>query len=137
MAGEKIDYARLRAFLTRLDTALHRPGVLFLLGGSSLTWRGLKQDSADVDLALAEGEPDPLPLLDAIEVAADFVEAIVDVIRRDTVDVGNMLAAGLIDCAALYQHFESVLARIPRGVSRSDKEDFRRKVETFYAQHCE
>lgn len=62
MAGKKVDLARLRAFLTRLDAALDRPGVLFLLGRSSLTWRGLKQDTADIDLALLEDEPDPIPL---------------------------------------------------------------------------
>lgn len=55
---------------------------------------------------------------------------------RDVADVSAMLAAGLIDCAQLRHHFEAVRARFPRGVSRSDKEDFKRKVETFYRQHC-
>ena len=181
MAAKKVDYARLRAFLTRLDAALNRPGVLFLLGGSSLTWRGVKEYSIDIDVALPEGEQDPASLLDAIDVAGDFVEALVDVIRmgetlplpdgyeeraelaeqferltvyhfdpysiaitklarsesRDVVDVSNMLLAGLIECGALRRHFESALAGFRRGVSRSDKEDFKRKVEAFYHQHCE
>lgn len=180
MAGKKVDYKLLRTFLTRLDESLDRPGVLFLLGGSSLTWRGIKDYSADIDLALAEGETDPVPLLDAIDRATDFIEAIVDVIRmgetlplpegyaeraelaetfahlrlyhfdpysialtklarsegRDIADVSSMLNAGLIDCTSLRHHFESVSTRIPRGVSRSDREDFKRKVETFYQQHC-
>ncbi len=181
MPVKRINQEHLRAFLTRLDELLDRPGVIFLLGGSSLTWRGLKQFSADIDIALAEDEPDPEPLRDAIERATDFIEAIVDVIRmgenlplpdnyadraelavkfknltvyhfdpysialtklarseaRDIADVSSMLHAGLINCAALHQHFESVAGRFPRGVSRSDREDFRRKVEAFYHQHCE
>ncbi len=181
MAGKKvIDYERLRAFLIRLDASLERPGVLFLLGGSSLTWRGIKPYSTDIDVALDDNEADPLPLLDAIDQAGDFIEAMVDVIRlggnlplpegyadraefaekfnllsvyhfdpysialtklarfqtRDVADVSGMLNAGLIDCTSLHHHFESVLTRIPRGVSRSDREDFKRKVETFYQQHC-
>lgn len=180
MAGQPVDQERLLAFLKRLDAALNRPGVLFLLGGSSLIWRGIKTESLDIDLALAEDEPDPLPLLEAITVAGDFIEALVDVIRmseslplpvgyadraelaarfeqltvyhfdpysvaltklarsaqKDVRDVGSMLKAGLIDCATLRAHFASVLARYQRRVTRGDWEDFQRKFETFYRQHC-
>jgi hypothetical protein len=59
----KIDRVLLRAFLTRLDESLSRPGVLFLRGGSSLTWRGVKEFSLDINLFLAKDEPEPVPLV--------------------------------------------------------------------------
>jgi hypothetical protein len=180
MAGKTVDKARLQAFLQRLSDLLDRPGVVFLLGGSALTWLDIKRESFDVDLSLAEDEPDPVPLLDAIMGAGDFIEANVDVMRmhellplpdgyaeraelvasfgdlkvynfdpysialtklvrsaqKDIRDVTAMLNAGLIDCPTLHLQFESVLARYQRRVSRGDWEDFKRKVETFYQQHC-
>lgn len=39
---KKFDRLLLRAFLTRPDESLDRPGVVFLLGRSSPTWRGVK-----------------------------------------------------------------------------------------------
>jgi hypothetical protein len=181
MAGRPIDKKRLQAFLKRLSESLNRPGVIFLLGGSSLTWLEVKRDSIDVDLALAEDESDPVPLLEAIAAAGDFIEAVVDVMRphemlplpegyaermelaaqfgpltvylfdpysialtklarsaaKDTLDVGGMLQAGLIDCATLRHHFDSVLARYQRRVARGDWEDLQRKFDAFYSRHCQ
>lgn len=180
---KQIDKQLLRAFLTRLDESLDRPGVVFLLGGSSLVWRDIKKYSMDIDLALAGDEPDPIVLLDAIDRAQDFIETTVDIIRmgetmplpddfgsraekvedlnlrfltvrhfdpysialtklnrseqRDFSDVGAMVGSGLIDCAELRHHAESVAKRFPRGTSRPDKDDFRRKVDGFIRQFCE
>ncbi len=55
---------------------------------------------------------------------------------RDTIDVSGMIRASVIDCATLHAHYESVLARYKRRVTRGDWMDFQRKVETFYAAHC-
>lgn len=181
MAGKPIDKKRLGAFLERLSIFLERPSTIFLLGGSSLTWRGVKGESIDVDLALAEDEADPIPILDAISSASDFIEANADVMRlndllplpegyadraepagkfglltvfhfdpysvaltklarsaaKDTRDVGGMIQAGIIDCATLHAHFESVLSRYKRRVTRGDWADFQRKFEVFYNEHCQ
>lgn len=180
MAGRMIDQARLGAFLQRLGDLLDRPGVIFLLGGSSLTWHGVKRETADVDIGLDEAEADPVPLLDAATQAADLIEARLDVMRmtellplpegyaeraeeaielgnlrvyhfdpysialtklarsaeKDIIDVAAMLRAGLIDCAMLRHHFESVLARYRRHSQRPKIEDFQRKFEAFYGAHC-
>jgi len=176
MAGQPINKKRLQAFLKRLSELLKRPGVIFLLGGSSLTWLDVKQDSIDVDLALAEDEADPIPILDAIAGAGDFIEVIrpqellplpegyadrmemaarfgsltvylfdpysialtklARSVAKDTLDVSQMLQAGLIDCATLQHHFDSVLTRYQRRVTRGDWEDLKRKFEAFHNQYC-
>ena len=181
MAGRSIDKRRLESFLRRMSDLLDRPSKIFLLGGSSLTWRGIKSESIDVDLALLENESDPIPILDAITSASDFIEANTDVMRlgdllplpegyaeraehaadfdrltvyhfdpysialtklarsatKDLNDIDGMLRAGVIDCATLHHHFESVLERYKRKASRGDWADFQRKVEKFYNEHCE
>ncbi len=181
MAGKPIDKARLQIFLQRLGEVMaDHPGVVFLLGGSALTWLTVKAISIDIDVSLAEDEPDPIPLLDAIVMAGDFVEATADVVRiadllplpegyaeraifagqfgrvsvycfdpysialtklarsanKDVRDVSAMLRAGLVECSALHEHFESVLLRYQQRASRADWQDFKRKVETFYQRHC-
>jgi len=55
---------------------------------------------------------------------------------RDVDDVDSMLKSDLIDCAALRRHSESVLQRLQHSANRSDREDFRRKVDAFYREHC-
>ena len=59
MVGKRVDKSRLELFLQRLGAALQRPGVLFLVGGSALTWLGVKEFSTDIDVALAADAPDP------------------------------------------------------------------------------
>jgi len=56
---------------------------------------------------------------------------------RDVVDVSNMVEAGVINCDDLERHFESAFARFPQASNRSDRDDFRRKVDAFRRQHCE
>ncbi|MBI5714902.1 MAG: hypothetical protein HZC38_16000 [Chloroflexi bacterium] len=180
MAGRLVDRKRLQAFLERLNMALDEPGAIFLLGGSSLTWRGVKQESADIDLQIVETD-DPVPLLDAIAQAGDFIETRVDVMRlaqemplpegyeeraepaadfgkltvyhfdpysialtklarsatKDITDLEAMLQSGLIDCHTLQTHFESVMVSYRQHSQRPKYEDFQRKVEKFYHDHCE
>lgn len=177
----RVNKKRLEAFLQRLSNLLDgRLGAVFLLGGSALTWLDVKKDSFDVDLSIVKDD-DPVPLMEAIQGASDFIEANADVIEmgellplpegyaersrflssygslsvhcfdlysialtklhrfaaKDTDDVGRMLKAGLIECDALGKHFESVMEQYKKRVTRGDWEDFKRKFESFYRQHCE
>ena len=179
MAGRLVDRKRLQAFLERLNMALDQPGQFFCLA-ILLHGEALKQESADIDLQIVETD-DPIPLLDAIAQAGDFIETRVDVMRlaqemplpegyeeraepaadfgkltvyhfdpysialtklarsatKDINDIEAMLRSGLIDCERLHNHFESVMVSYRQHSQRPKYEDFQRKVEKFYHEHCE
>ena len=81
---DTIDAEQLREYLKRLDNLLDRPGVLFVVGGSSLTLLGIKDVTLDIDLALAADEADPVYLLEAIN-KANGGRYLVDVVKMSMV----------------------------------------------------
>jgi hypothetical protein len=48
---DEVDRERLEAFLRALGSAFRRPGRLYLSGGESMVWRGLRNATRDVDIA--------------------------------------------------------------------------------------
>ncbi len=48
----KVDRARIELFLTRLGERFHRPGRVYLVGGTTLVFEALRQQTLDIDLVM-------------------------------------------------------------------------------------
>jgi hypothetical protein len=68
---EDVDRERLRAFLDALGRTFRRPARLFLAGGESLVWRGLRGATRDVDVSY---EVDPSHLDEWIRALRELKE---------------------------------------------------------------
>ena len=68
---QDVDRERIRLFLERLGGRFRRPARIFLVGGTTLVYEGLREQSLDIDLAIEVDPQDHGDLMKAIRELKD------------------------------------------------------------------
>ncbi|MEM7126967.1 MAG: DUF6036 family nucleotidyltransferase [Chloroflexota bacterium] len=55
---QRIDQQRIEQFLQRLGREFHRPGRIYLVGGTTMVYEGLRQQTLDIDLSIEVDDAD-------------------------------------------------------------------------------
>lgn len=55
---QRVDQSRIELFLQRLGQLFHKPGRIYLVGGTTMVYEGLRQQTLDIDLAIEVANQD-------------------------------------------------------------------------------
>lgn len=134
---ERVDRDRVRRFLEELARRFHRPARIFLVGGTTLVFEGLRDTTLDIDLTLDVSREDHARLIEAIkalkeELAVNVEEAHPgDFIPLPAGHENRHLYVGRFGSIEVF-HFDpysTALSKIERGRTQ-DLEDVLRLLRT-------
>lgn len=94
---QRVDQQRIEYFLQRLGQQFRKPGRVYLVGGTTMVYEGLRQQTLDIDLAL--------------EIA----------------DVLSLLQNDRLEMAKLVDYFNEILLRYATDSLKQDPIEFQRK----------
>ena len=98
---QRVDQARIAEFLKRLGEQFRHPARLYLVGGSTLVYEGLRQQTIDVDVVL---EADA-------KVHGEFVKAIRDLKDRLSINVEEASPGDFIPLPGGYANRHEYIGR--------------------------
>jgi len=73
-----VDRSRIELFLQSLGERYRRPGRLYLVGGTTLVFEGLRQQTIDIDVVMAVAPEDHGALIQAIRELKDLLDVNVE-----------------------------------------------------------
>jgi hypothetical protein len=126
---QPVNQWRIERFLQQLGKQFAKPGHVYLVGGTSMVYEGLRQQSLDSQFIKRYGQLDVFHF----DLYSTALSKIARGTEEDFADVLSLLQTSRLDMAELTRYFNEILPHFATASLKRDPAEFKRNFEALAA----